>query len=362
MNLYLHVPFCRNKCAYCAFYSEPGADVGRRHAYWRRLERDLAAADYGGETVDTVYIGGGTPTLVEPEELDLLRELLARHVPLAPGAEVSCEANPETLTPDKVARLRQFVTRLSIGIQSFDAAKRQILGRDCSDRAIATALELVQSAAFPHWNCDLIYAVPGESAANWRRDLELAVASGADHLSCYSLTPEEGTRLVRDGEVTVDDALSADLWELTGSILKDAGFRRYEVSNYARPGGECRHNRAVWRGGRLIGLGPAAAGFDGVRRMTQVPDLERWLGGAAPELDEIAPEARRREIFAVNLRTADGWRREEFLALPGATASEWAALLRQAANFPGLLETTCERIVPTATGLLFWDEIATEFL
>ncbi len=351
MNCYIHVPFCRSKCAYCAFYSVPGAADELKKRYLERLIRELASCP---ETFDTVYIGGGTPTFLEEQDLERIFSVLRT----APGAEISMEANPETLTAEKAAMLANYVTRLSMGVQSFDEAKRRKLGRECSDEAIRRALEY--SALFPHRNLDLMYAVPGDSMGGFAADLRLAVASGADHVSCYSLTPEEQTRFA--GTV-IDEDLSADLWKLAGDVLGERGILRYEVSNCARPGAECRHNESVWYGGLLRGFGPAAASYDGMKRYREVESVTGWLEGAPVEEDVLPPDARRREIFVTGLRTVAGWSRQAYLALPGALKSEWETFGRTLAEFPeNLREVSPENLRLTEAGLLFWDSFAVELL
>ncbi|MBS1370861.1 MAG: coproporphyrinogen III oxidase family protein [Lentisphaeria bacterium] len=358
MNYYFHVPFCRSKCGYCAFYSEPSPPEEVQDAYLDRLERELAAFSPEG-ACETVYIGGGTPTLFDERRLERLFTMIAHALTPAPGAEISIEANPETLTEAKTGLIRSFANRLSLGVQSFDPRLRETLGRDCPQRALEHALDLVAEARFPHWNCDLIYAVPGQSADAFRQDLGRAVPLGIDHLSCYNLTQEEGARLADSLIPDEDDA--ARMWDLAGGC----GLPRYEISNYAKPGGECRHNLNVWRGGLLCGFGPAAAGFDGVRRIIRPAPLEAWLRGEAPELDEIPPEKRLGEIFAVNLRTVRGWTPQLWAQVPNADPWErrLAAAERAAAEtLPEWFDISPERITLSDSGLLFWNTVAETIL
>lgn len=362
MNCYIHVPFCRSKCGYCAFYSEAGAAPAAFRAYLERLERDLAAAELRGRC-RTIYLGGGTPTLLTIEELKRLFALIETHLAPAEGCEISIEANPETLDAEKVALLRGNVTRISLGVQSFDAKLRRTLGRDCSDEAIRRALELIRGAKFPHWNIDLIYAIPGGDPAAWKNDLRRAADAGIDHLSCYSLTPEEGSRL--GTRLTVDDSLACDMYEVIPEILSGYGIARYEISNYARPGAECRHNVNVWRGGKLAGFGPAAAGFDGADRTVERADLGAWLAGAEPEIDRIPAKSRFAEIFAVNLRTVGGWTPELWSLVPGADSWESRSALaaKSAENMPKTWwKISPKRIKLSDEGLVFWNTVAEALL
>ena len=362
MNYYFHVPFCRSKCGYCAFYSEPSASRKAVGAYLDELERRLESGrPY--ERAETIYIGGGTPTFLSAAQLERLFAMIRRELAPGPRCEITVEANPETLDPAKVALLRGFATRISLGVQSFDAALRLRLGRRCSDAALATAIRLVREAGFPHWNCDLIYAIPGESPAMWRRDLERAAATGADHLSCYALTPEEGASLAVG--FAVDDEAAAAGWLTAGKVLGECGFRRYEVSNYARRGAECRHNLAVWRGGLLRSFGPSAADFDGKVRRTECASLRDWLNGVPPVVDAISAAARMAEIFAVNLRTVSGWTPARWRRVPGADSwRERLAVAERAAAVTkrGYWHLSAERIALTGRGLLFWDSAAEALL
>jgi len=361
-NVYIHIPFCAAKCGYCAFYSLPGAGSALRAAFLDKLAHDLERTEFSAPA-ETLYLGGGTPNYLSSRELDRLIGILRSAVPLAPDAEVSCELNPELLTPEKWDILSAFITRASLGVQSFSALLRDKLWRRCRDRALEQALDLLHTRPPRHWNCDLIYGIAGSAPAEWRRDLELASQCGADHLSCYALTPEENSRLgLADAPVQSDED-QAEQWLATGAILARRGFLRYEISNYAQAGAECRHNRNVWQGQTLLAFGPAASGFDGRDRWTETPDLARWLSGAPPEIDRIAPEHREAEIFAVNLRTAQGWTPELWGDARRIRWEDWrrrAERLREAN--PAWWIVTPERIALTEAGLLFWDSVAEALL
>ena len=358
MNYYIHVPFCAAKCGYCAFYSEAGADTAAIDAYLAHLICELESVS--PEVVETLYIGGGTPTLLDRSRLERLMEFIRSRFSFAPDAEISIEANPETLDAEKVALLRHYFTRISLGVQSFNADLRKRIGRRCSQEKLLNAIELIRRANFPHWNCDLMYALPGQDRAMWKNDLHQAAQLGVDHISCYALTPEENSRL--GAELVEDDERGVEFYHLAQEVLHRYGIERYEISNYAAPGGVCRHNSSVWRGGLLRGFGPAAAGFDGVNRIIQTESITGWLNGDAPEIDRIAPELRLNEIFAVNLRTVAGWTPELWAQVPGA--DDWTKRLEIAGNlqkiFPQDLLISENSIKLTENGLLFWNSIAQE--
>ena len=358
MNYYIHVPFCASKCGYCVFYSEsaPGDEI--RERYLNKIISDIRCCT---EKCSTVYIGGGTPTLLSPQQLERLLEAVWQYLQPSSDTEISIEANPETLTPEKVGVLKKYVTRISTGVQSFLQKNRLSLGRKCSAYQLEKALELVGSAGFRHWNCDLIYAIPGQSCGDWESEFDILEKYHVDHISCYNLTPEEGARL---SDLEPDMDIAPELEEITRSRLEGRGILQYEVSNYALPGAECRHNIHVWRGGLLRGLGPSAAGFDGVDRQCEVASVHDWLAGALPEVDHISVPERLNEIFAVNLRTVAGWTCENWLAVPHHDS--WQERLCLAGNtekiYPGCFEITADSVKLTRKGLSFWDTIAEELL
>lgn len=357
MNCYIHVPFCASKCGYCAFYSESGADMAHFDAYLDALQKRIVP-----ETLETLYVGGGTPTVFDLRYLERFIGILQEKFSFVTDSERSIEANPETLTAEKVALLRKFFTRISLGIQSFDPELRGRIGRRCSQEALARAVELIREADFTHWNCDLIYSLPDESMAEWERDLHTAAQSGVDHISCYSLTPERTAILGRS--FVEDDLRERTMYEKAQEILSSYGICRYEISNYAMPDGECRHNVNVWRGGLLRAYGPSASGFDGEVRFTEVESLDLWLDGEVAEIDRISPEARLNEIFAVNLRSVSGWTPELWKAVP--FADNWEKRLEKAGKtakrFPGCLQISQDRIKLSTDGLLFWNDVAADLL
>jgi oxygen-independent coproporphyrinogen-3 oxidase len=245
-----------------------------------------------------------------------------------------------------------------MGIQSFDPEVRRNIGRKCSPEALENALLLVENARFPHWNADLIFALPGQSDEAFFRGVDEALARGVDHISCYALTAEENAAM----ELPEDDDKAAVMMPEIVDFLKNRGFERYEISNFARPGCRCRHNVNVWRGGLLSAHGPTASGFDGKDRYAY-GTLEEWLAGKGAEMDVIAEPARLNEIFAVNLRTSDGWTPEVWHKVPGADS--WNKRLEVIAAAAANLDKNWfviskERIALTGDGLMFWNSVAGE--
>ncbi len=264
-SLYLHIPFCERKCEYCDFTSVAGATGSEQYMEALGTEVRRLGERLGRLTLDTVFIGGGTPSLVEPSLLADLVAAVRSTFSVAPGAEFTMEANPSSITTDRARVWKDAgVNRISIGVQSLEADTLRFLGRvHDADRAIAAVGE-VRAAGFTSINCDLIYAVPGLGDTRWRRTLQRVAEAGPTHISCYELTVEPGTPLhtsVRRGLVTpVDGARAMRQHRIAVELLEGAGFAQYEVSNFALPGEECRHNLVYWHNGYYAAAGVGAHG------------------------------------------------------------------------------------------------------
>jgi oxygen-independent coproporphyrinogen-3 oxidase len=310
-----------------------------------------------------VFVGGGTPTLLEPAELLRLLGSIRRHSDPAPDAEFSVECNPESLSPDRVSVLTGAgVNRVSVGVQSFEQTLRQTLGRGGEVTDIVRGMEMLRKAGIDNLGADLIYAIPGQTLSDLERDVRRVCELGVKHLSAYELTVEEGTRLARNGPAQIDPDLAVDMWRTVARVAQEYGLRRYEVSNLAVPGYECRHNLAVWHGAGYLGCGPAAASFDGRLRWTQVPELEAWLAGAEPDYDELPPDRRAAEILGFGLRTVEGWDAPTFRDCTGFDPYTLRGPVLEDLERAGLIHTNAHRLAPTEQGLLFADTIAAELL
>ena len=345
LALYIHWPFCAAKCPYCDFNShvrEGGVDHAR---FGAALRRELAheAARVGRREVASVFFGGGTPSLMEPPTVALLLEDAARHFTLAPDTEVTLEANPTSVEAAKLRGFREAgVNRLSLGVQSLDEDALRFLGRRHDAREAIAALEHAR-ATFPRLSFDLIYARPGQAEAAWRAELRQALALAADHLSLYQLTIEPGTRFATEHargafRLPADDD-AARMYEATAEEAARFGLRPYEVSNYAKPGAESRHNLAYWRYGDYLGIGAGAHQrllLDGTMLATRRHRTpEEWAarverdGHAAVEEEALSPRDRAREALLMGLRLAEGVdpaRVERRAALPFAEAVDMAML------------------------------------
>lgn len=318
--IYAHVPFCRHKCHYCDFYSIVD-QRDRQPAFVDRLEVEVStiARTTSLDGVRTIFVGGGTPTLLEPS---LLRRALGAIRGLAPSTleEFTVEANPETVTADVAAALVDAgVDRVSMGCQSFQPAQLETLERWHDPACVPVAIERLRAAGIQRLSLDLIFGVPGSSLADWECDLRTALDLAPTHLSCYGLVFEPGTPMTekrRLGRIdAIDQDVEADMFECTRRTLAEAGFDHYEISNWAKPGDQCEHNLVYWRNGEWLGVGPAAAGHLQGVRYRQVPRLDEWLESTAPapvvDLERPSPEVRRGDRWMMGLRLRKGLHRDE---------------------------------------------------
>ncbi|MEI8079312.1 MAG: radical SAM family heme chaperone HemW [bacterium] len=361
--LYVHVPFCRRKCGYCAFYSLPGAAPAQLHAWRERLRREFAEFAAASAPLHSIFLGGGTPTLLPPAELaGLLADIRAAFI-VAPQAEISSEANPETVTPEVAGTLAAGgVNRVSLGVQSFQPTLRRGLDRAGDPAAAETAVAFLHQVGIHNLGADLINAIPGQTPAQWRDDLRRALELGIVHLSTYALTREEGARLANRFP-PADPELEAELWEIADTETARYGLHRYEVSNFARPGAACRHNLDIWLGAAYLGCGPAACSFDGTLRWSNPADLDAWLREPVPrETDPLPADRRAAEILVFGLRTTTGWTRGLFQDRTGFDYLDLRGRELQRLQDQGVLAGLPDRVYPTARGLLLHDHLAVELL
>lgn len=311
LGLYLHLPFCRRRCAYCDFCSFAGREDAIP-AYVTALCRELAARALPDRTVDTVYLGGGTPSLLGAAELSRLLDAVVRHYRLASGTEITCEVNPGTADYDKFSLLKAAgVNRVSLGVQSFSDRALSALGRIHTAAEAVAAYEAARRAGFRNVSIDLMTGLPGETPTELFATLRAALALAPEHISAYSLILEEDTPLASSPlrHTIPDDDAAADAMEETAEALTAAGYRRYEISNYARPGYESRHNLRYWRGEEYLGLGIAAYSYlDGVR-FGAPRDLDGYLAGKPPppvDREVLTQDDLERERVMLSLRLDEG--------------------------------------------------------
>lgn len=363
---YVHVPFCRHRCGYCNFTVVAGRD-DLAERYLLAVEKELEALETP-RPVDTLFFGGGTPTHLDPARLARLTATARRWFPFQADGEWSVEANPvDLLTPEKVDALAAAgVTRLSLGVQSFRNAKLRLLERDHSPSQAREAVVAARSR-FTSVALDLIFAVPGESLADWQRDLDSAVELEPDHISTYGLTFEKGTsywtRRRSGGLAEVAEEVQRGMYETTIDRLTAAGYEHYEVSNFARPGHRCRHNEAYWRGDEFFAAGPGASRYIAGRRETNhrstTTYIARVLAGQSPtaEVDELAPRDRACERLVFALRRIEGVRRDWFAAAAGFSIDELVGAAIERYVQQGLVEDDGRTVRLTREGLLVSDAL-----
>jgi oxygen-independent coproporphyrinogen-3 oxidase len=309
-HLYVHLPFCASRCGYCAFVVETGS-LGMRDAYLDALLVELERESDALAPLDTVYLGGGTPTLMRPRRLARLLDAIRPR--MAEGAEVSIEANPETVDRRALAALRAMgLTRLSVGVQSFRPHLLAALDRRASAGQARDVVGCARAAGFDDVSIDLIFGVPGQTPDDLEADLADALALAPDHISWYELELKPGTALARRGVPALDEDEAADAYRRIVAGLEEAGYRWYETANFARPGRECRHSLAYWGASDYLGLGVGAVSTVGGRRRRNSPGLAAYLGALARgehpprTVEPLDGDDLRRERWMLGLRLAEG--------------------------------------------------------
>jgi len=381
-SLYVHVPFCARKCAYCAFYSEPaGGEVIDRYVAALIREMELVAADLKPRLV---FFGGGTPSLLNLRQWEQILGAMNR-LGLSGAEEWTVECNPATVSLDKARLLRAGgVNRMSMGVQSLDPALLERLGRIHTREGVFTSFDLLRKAGFDNLNLDLMFAIPGQTLEMWRQTLAEAIAMGSEHLSSYEVIYEEDTALfaqLKAGQFSVDEDLACDMFEELVAQAVRAGFHQYEIANFARdkaagsrlpaldaPAYACRHNLNYWRGGAFYGLGPSATSYvRGVRTKnwsnTRLYCEQLEQGKRAIESrEELSPLARAGETAAFGLRMVAGWPFDQFQKTTGYDLRrDWAEEMIQLER-RGWGRIASDRFQLTPQGLRFADAAARLFL
>jgi len=377
-GLYVHIPFCERKCIYCSFYSLENHEGRAR--YLAALPREIAARAEMLEregvalpTFTTIFLGGGTPSLLSPEEIGGILDTLRSHYTVAADAEVTMECNPGALAEEWLPGYRdRGINRLSFGVQSFHDDELQFLSRIHTAREAEAGVERACSV-FENVSLDLIFALPLQTLERWRYNLERAIALGTSHLSAYSLIFEGGTRLEalrRAGAVQpAPEDREADMYTLTMERMAQAGFAQYEVSNYARNGRRCQHNLGYWERQTSLAFGPSAHGFirESRRRYANAGNLEAWLtaveSGRAPEVtnETVGTEAELEEIVFLGLRSL-GIDRSEIRRVAGSDLSDLLPDRVARLQAEGFAVLTDERLRLTARGYSYADRLALEII
>ena len=370
-GIYIHIPFCNSKCAYCGFYSIPSLKCKREFLETLRQEMVLRKDYLQGAPISTIYFGGGTPSVLSVEELGTILQKVQTLFAVDSDAEITLEANPDTLSLESLQGLRSIgVNRLSIGIQSFFDEDLRYLSRRHDSRHARECLLWAKEAGFDNVSVDLIYGLPTADAAQWNRNLDLFFETGFPHLSAYALTLEPNAILTKQIEmgkalpVNEDDAVRD--YEILCRRAKEAGFLHYEISNYCKPGMHSRHNSSYWFGIPYLGLGPSAHSYDGRSRQWNVSNLERYiLSEAHPARDAISvtveslsPEQFYDEYVMLRLRTLWGIDLKYLRRKMGDRFADHCERQAQPLIAQGRLSQTREFLYLTDDQMLFADGIA----
>ena len=373
MELYLHMPFCVRKCAYCDFLSFPsGAETQRMYAKRLMKDIDVMGKRYGEIPVETIFIGGGTPSVPDSALIVEIMEHVRHAFHVADGAEISMEANPGTVTREKLTDYRKAgINRLSFGLQSANDQELKLLGRIHTWAEFLESFTLARECGFANLNIDLMSALPGQTCESWKETLSRVTDLDPEHISAYSLIIEEGTPFgerygSEEGrKLLPDEDSEREMYHETKRFLKDCGYERYEISNYAKPGRECRHNIGYWTGVPYLGLGLGASSYLDGCRFTVNPDMKQYLEekpGMFADIEKLTKKDMEEEFFYVGLRMTAGVSLSEFERRFGISAKEvYPGLMgtfvkEKAARFEG------DRFVLTDYGLDVSNYIMAQFL
>jgi len=373
LGLYVHVPFCVKKCRYCDFVSE-ASDCDRRDRYVKAVAAEIRRRGDRSRRCDTVFIGGGTPSVLTGEQLKRIGDALRESFAIEPDAEFTVEANPDSLTPEKAAALKETgANRLSIGFQSLSGRALGVLGRVHSAEKAVEAFKNARRAGFENINIDLIFGLPGEPEGEFENTLRRVAELGPEHISAYSLIVEEGTPLAHDIMSGIlpgpDDERDRADYRFALAFLKESGYRQYEISNFAKPGFESKHNMRYWRQEEYLGFGPAAASFEGGRRYSNTGDIRLYTenGGIASysENQTLSRDELMNEYMMLGFRMTDGPDFEHFRKIYGADAEELFSEKLKYLERESLIEKSQCKTNPfrlTPKGLDFANRIWREFV
>jgi oxygen-independent coproporphyrinogen III oxidase len=369
-GIYIHIPFCRKACHYCNFHFS--TSLQQKDDFFSALLHEIALQKgyLEEQEINTLYFGGGTPSLMSTAELEQVMDALNRHFNIHPNAEITFETNPDDIAAEKLSDWKKNgINRLSIGIQSFRDEDLRWMNRAHDAQQTTEAVSLAQQSGFENITIDLIYGVPGMDDDAWKKNIQTAIGLGIPHLSCYALTVEPGTALEKmigqHKKEPADAALAATHFDILVAAATAAGFEQYEISNFAQPGYRSRHNTAYWKGIHYLGLGPSAHSFNGVSRQWNVANNMKYIRslskGIVPfEQETLTVTQRLNEYIMTSLRTIEGmdmlFIKKEF----GATETDRILAQAQTYILRGTMEYHAPVLSLTREGLFFADGIAAD--
>jgi len=369
-GIYIHIPFCKSRCSYCDFATEIYRDRAAVNRYIRALKLEIEGFEPGGTEADTIYFGGGTPSLLTPEDLETILNSIQKRFKLFDDREFTVEMNPATVSLETLAGYRDLgVNRASFGIQTFDNRDLKILGRGHSSADAIETFHLLREAGFENISFDLIAGLPGQTLLGWEKNLEQAIRLRAEHISLYLLEVHSGTPLaaqIAAGRRPLpDEDLAAEMYNLMCSMLEASDYRQYEISNFARPGFESKHNLKYWKLEPVFGFGVSAHSFDGNRRYSNTRSTERYVAeieNSGQPLRFVEATDTASEAIFLGLRLNEGINTEEIKNRYGPDIfSLFADELTRLAD-AGLIEIAGTRMRLTCRGRLYSNEVFGVFI
>ena len=371
-GIYIHIPFCKRRCIYCDFFSTTQSE--KKAEYVHALARELEMRkDYvGEEEIETIYLGGGTPSQLSQEELEEIFAYIYKVYKVTPDAEITLEANPDDLTPEYVSMLRTLpVNRISMGIQTFQEETLKLLHRRHTAQQAIEAFKRCREAGFQNISIDLMYGLPEETLETWEQDLQQAIDLHPEHISAYHLIYEEGTTLWNLREQNkveeAEEELSLTLFKTLIERLTKAGYQHYEISNFCLPGVHSRHNSSYWTGKKYLGCGPSAHSFEGTSRQWNVSSLEKYLEGIRSnqldfELEDLDLYTRYNDFVITSIRTCWGMPLAQLRTTYGETLYNYCLRMAKPHIEQGVLEIKEDTLKLTPQGIFISDGIMSDLL
>ena len=371
-GIYIHIPFCKRRCIYCDFFSTTQSE--KKAEYVHALVRELEMRkDYvGNEEMETIYLGGGTPSQLSQEELEEIFTYIYKVYKVTLDAEITLEANPDDLTPEYVSMLRKLpINRISMGIQTFQEETLKLLHRRHTAQQAIEAFKRCREAGFKNISIDLMYGLPGETLETWKQDLQQAIDLHPEHISAYHLIYEEDTALWKLREEhqveEADEDLSLTLFKTLIERLTKAGYQHYEISNFCLPGLHSRHNSSYWTGKKYLGCGPSAHSFNGVSRQWNVASLSAYIDGIRQrkpdfEVEELDLYTRYNDFVLTSIRTCWGMSLSHLRSMYGEELYRYCLRMAKPHLEQGVLEISEDILKLTRKGIFISDGIMSDLM
>jgi len=371
-GIYIHIPFCKRRCIYCDFFSTTQSEKKAEYVHALCQELEMRKDYLGGEEIETIYLGGGTPSQLSQEELEEIFLYIYKVYQVSPQAEITLEANPDDLTQEYVSMLRKLpFNRISMGIQTFQEETLKLLHRRHTARQAIEAFRRCREAGFQNISIDLMYGLPGETLDTWKQDLQQAIDLQPEHISAYHLIYEEGTTLWNLREENkvqeAEEELSLALFKTLIDKLTKAGYEHYEISNFCMLGLHSRHNSSYWTGKKYLGCGPSAHSYNGVSRQCNISSLDKYIEGIRAnqpefEIEELDLNTRYNDFVLTTIRTCWGMPLSQLRTTYGETLYNYCLRMAKPHLEQGVLEIVGETLKLTPQGIFISDGIMSDLM